>query len=56
MAAVPAHRRVDFLLGLGRGIPGGHGPFSASVQCLHPDGQYPGGFGFSNAVRLDVLP
>jgi hypothetical protein len=38
------------------GIPGGGGPAALFVQSVHADGSLPGGFGFSNAVRLDFLP
>jgi hypothetical protein len=38
------------------GVPGGGGPASLYVQVVHPDGALPGGWGFSNAVRLDLLP
>jgi hypothetical protein len=38
------------------GIPGGGGPASIFVQAAHPDAGLPGGYGFSNAVRIDLLP
>ena len=38
------------------GIPGGGGPASVFVQSVHPDASLPGGYGFSNAVRIDLLP
>lgn len=38
------------------GIPGGSGPASLFVQSAHPDASLPGGYGFSNAVRIDLLP
>jgi hypothetical protein len=37
-------------------IPGGGGPLEVFVQAVHLDAELPGGWGFSNAVRLDVLP
>lgn len=37
-------------------IPGGSGPVSVYVQGVYSDAGLPGGFGFSNAVRLDFLP
>jgi len=38
------------------GIPGGSGPASLFVQSAHPDASLQGGYGFSNAVRIDLLP
>ena len=38
------------------GIPGGGGPVSLYVQAVHADGALPGGWGLSNAVRIDLLP
>jgi hypothetical protein len=38
------------------GVPGGIGPLSLYAQCVHPDLLLPGGWGFSNAVRIDFLP
>lgn len=38
------------------GIPGGIGPLSLYAQCVHADALLPGGWGFSNAVRIDFLP
>ncbi len=37
-------------------IPGGGGPLAIYVQSVHHDAALPGGFGFSNAVRIDLLP
>ena len=34
----------------------GNGPASLFVQSAHPDASLPGGYGFSNAVRIDLLP
>jgi|GEM_PF-1766190 len=38
------------------GIPGGGGPLEVFVQAVHEDAALPGGWGFSNAVRMDYLP
>jgi hypothetical protein len=38
------------------GLPGGGGPASLFVQAAHADASQPGGWGFSNAVRIDFLP
>jgi hypothetical protein len=38
------------------GIPGGNGPASLYVQSANPDASLQGGYGFSNAVRIDLLP
>ena len=38
------------------GIPGGGGPVTGYLQAIVVDGSQPQGFGFSNALELDVLP
>jgi hypothetical protein len=37
------------------GIQGGGGPFSVYIQTIVADGSQPAGFGFTNAVRMDLL-
>ncbi len=53
LAPVAAGPAGSLVLG---GVPGGGGPLSLYVQAVHPDGALPGGWGFSNALRLDLLP
>lgn len=38
------------------GIPGGGGPLSVYLQCIVVDGGLPGGYGLSNALRVELLP
>ena len=38
------------------GISGGGGPLTFYLQCLYADGAQPRGFGFSNALQVDLLP
>jgi hypothetical protein len=37
-------------------VPGGGGPLSIDLQAVFADATLPGGFGLSNAVRVDLLP
>ena len=37
-------------------VPGGGGPLSVDLQAVFADAGLPGGFGLSNAVRVDLLP
>ena len=37
-------------------VPGGGGPLSVWVQAVHPDAGLPGGWGFSNAVEVELKP
>lgn len=38
------------------GIPGGGGPATLYVQAVHQDAALPAGWGFSNAVGIELLP
>ncbi len=53
LEAVTAGPAGTFVLG---GIPGGSGPATLYVQAVYPSAALPGGFGFSNAVQIQVLP
>jgi len=37
-------------------VPGGLGPASLCVQSVHADASLPGGYGLSNAVKLQFMP
>jgi hypothetical protein len=61
LVPVPVLMQVSFPInGSGEvlisGAPGGGGPVSIMAQYVYTDGAQPQGYGFSNALQIDILP